>query len=140
MVGRGALGAASADCASRVTEASAAVVSPAAVRRLPGELRTLVRGLRWDAKAGGSFRVPPTGLAEGFGPAEGWPYGPGVRCGRSQDRFTPVVRVGPRLRAGGPGFGSSGASGLGGGGPCRCCHRRRAGCPSQDVSQLAWLL
>ncbi|GGZ88276.1 hypothetical protein GCM10010329_05470 [Streptomyces spiroverticillatus] len=61
-----------------------------------------MRGLRWDAKGGNSFRGPPTGLAgaellpnKRCGLMEGVPYGPG--CGGT-GRFTPVVRVGPRFR------------------------------------------
>lgn len=50
-----ALGAALALSPKRVTVASAAVVSPTAARG-PGAVSMPVRGLRWVAKAGGSFR------------------------------------------------------------------------------------
>src|SRR6478752_8130588 len=90
MLGLGSAGAAVALCVeSRVTEASATVVRPTA-----GVARTRVRGLRCDAKAGISFRGPPTGLAVGFGRNGRLPYGP-----VGKDRFTPVLRVGPRFRA-----------------------------------------
>ena len=73
MLGFGEAGAAVALCVeSRVTQARAAVVSPTA-----GVVeRTRVRGLRCDAKAGISFRGPPTGLAVGFGRNGRLPYGP----------------------------------------------------------------
>ncbi|GAA2979576.1 hypothetical protein JCM13580A_25220 [Streptomyces drozdowiczii] len=72
MLGLG-VGAAIALCEdSRVTEASAAEVSPTA----GAVARTRVRGLRCEAKAGISFRGPPTGLAVGFGRNGRLPYGP----------------------------------------------------------------
>ncbi|GHB21782.1 hypothetical protein GCM10010331_04910 [Streptomyces xanthochromogenes] len=57
MLGLGAAGAASALCASRLTEASAAVVTP----RAGTAGRVLVRGLRCEGKADTSFRSVPDG-------------------------------------------------------------------------------
>ncbi|GGU69021.1 hypothetical protein GCM10010498_28420 [Streptomyces cavourensis] len=95
MAGFGSAGAAVAFCVeSSVTEASAAVVNPTA----GVVVRTFVRGLRCDAKTGISFRGPPTGLAVGFGRNGRLSYGPD---GGGTDRFTPVLRVGPRFRTAG---------------------------------------
>src|SRR6478736_7355632 len=101
MLGLGSAGAAVALCVeSRVTEASATVVRPTA-----GVVRPRVRGLRCDAKAGISFRGPPTGLAMGVPPGRSGTGGGFGRNGRlpygpvETDRFTPVLRVGPRFRA-----------------------------------------
>ncbi|GGX04641.1 hypothetical protein GCM10010353_20300 [Streptomyces chryseus] len=50
-------------------------------------VRTRVRGLRCDAKAGISFRGPPTGLAVGFGREKRKvPYGP-WDCGPIHPRW-----------------------------------------------------
>ncbi|GES31330.1 hypothetical protein San01_38170 [Streptomyces angustmyceticus] len=54
--------------------------------------------------------------------------------GGCPDRFTPVVLVGPRLRV------PEGRAGLGVGGPCGPVVHGEAGCLSEDVSQLVWLL
>ncbi|GAA2971317.1 hypothetical protein GCM10020227_44970 [Streptomyces flavovirens] len=90
-----------------MTEASAAVVRPTA-----GVVRSRVRGLRCDAKAGISFRGPPTGLGmgspqavqalgEGSGGTEGCPtvHGAGpIHPGAAYGSPVPVSREEGRIR------------------------------------------
>ncbi|GAA2331010.1 hypothetical protein Scani_14090 [Streptomyces caniferus] len=65
---------------------------------------------------------------------EGLPYGPTSACDGRTDRFTPVVLVGPRLRV------PHGRAGLGAATRADAVVHGDAGCLSEDVSQLVWLL